>query len=278
MLFNQHLRDRHACERGQRAPVSFGADSVCYAVNAMIPETDNPVRMSTVGTPCSLLICIPTSVKTIWADWITQDACLRTVSFEHNSRLLGIERTAFGAMPIVSMCVPAATEKLYEWSVQSWLLQDIWFERGSKLSRIECAAFARCQSLTSIRLPASLVSLGHRVGAECFGRCDSLSSVTFEPGSRLSRIEASAFHCCPSLLWICLPSSLEVLSRWCFADCSSLQSVTFESHSQLSNLADSTFRRCFSLSSMQIPSSVETHGPKCFGDCHRLSTVTFEDI
>jgi hypothetical protein len=68
-------------------------------------------------------------------------------------------------------------------------------------------------------------------------------SVTFESGSRLSRIEKWAFFR-TDLLEVVLPASVEFLSD---ADCRSLSSVTFESRSRLSGsqgkaLIESGFR------------------------------------
>jgi hypothetical protein len=46
--------------------------------------------------------------------------------------------------------------------------------------------------------------------------CRNLSSVIFEPYSRLLALGESAFCDCFSLTSICLPSSIEVISPGCF--------------------------------------------------------------
>jgi hypothetical protein len=71
------------------------------------------------------------------------------------------------------------------------------------------------------------------LGAASFGRCESLSSLMFESGSRLKEIDAWAFAGCSSLQTICIPESTEVIGRNCFDRCTSLSSVTFESSSRL---------------------------------------------
>jgi hypothetical protein len=74
-----------------------------------------------------------------------------------------------------------------------------------------------------------------------------VSSVTFEAGSRLSRIESWAFHSCFSLSSICIPSSVETLGRDCFSWCTKLSAATFETGSKLSHIESGTFQSCSSL-------------------------------
>jgi hypothetical protein len=64
-------------------------------------------------------------------------------------------------------------------------------------------------SLLSICIPSSV----EMVGAQCFGGCESLSTVTFEPGSRLSCVEHPLFPVCPSLCAIHIPPSLQIILR-----------------------------------------------------------------
>jgi hypothetical protein len=82
--------------------------------------------------------------------------------------------------------------------------------------------------LLEIILPASVEMLGEK----CFTWCKPLSSVRFESGSRLSRIENEAFRV-TGLVEIILPASVEFLGERCFSECPSLSSVTFESGSRL---------------------------------------------
>jgi hypothetical protein len=70
------------------------------------------------------------------------------------------------------------------------------------------------------------------LGVGCFSWCRSLSSVTFEAGSRLLRIGAGAFGG-TGLIEIVIPASVEVLGAGCFSLCRLLSSVRFESGSRL---------------------------------------------
>jgi hypothetical protein len=69
------------------------------------------------------------------------------------------------------------------------------------------------------------------LGEECFSLCKSLSSITFESGSRLSRIDKKAFYE-TGLIEIILPASVRFLGFECFSYCKSLSSIKFESGSR----------------------------------------------
>jgi hypothetical protein len=108
----------------------------------------------------------------------------------------------------------------------------------------------------------------------CFSAYKSLRSVTFEPDSKLQRIDESAFAG-SALAAIILPKSVEVLCKQCFYDCKSLRSITFESDSKLQRIEDFVFQLS-ALASIIIPKSVEVLCKQCFYNCKSLRSVTFE--
>jgi hypothetical protein len=77
-------------------------------------------------------------------------------------------------------------------------------------------------------------------GEECFAQCISLSSVTFESGSGLSRIENREFYG-SGLVEMVLPAAIESLGTNCCYLCGSLFSVFFELGSNLSRIEVSAF-------------------------------------
>jgi hypothetical protein len=101
--------------------------------------------------------------------------------------------------------------------------------------------------------------------------------VTFEAGSRLSSMGQGAFADCVSLESICVPSSVETMSRSCFKGCERLSTVTFEMPSRVSVLEEATFERRCSLRSVFIPSSIEKIAENCFKKCLKRSHLTFEE-
>jgi hypothetical protein len=96
-------------------------------------------------------------------------------------------------------------------------------------------AFGDCTSLSSICIPSSV----QIISIQCCSGCANLSTVTFEPGSKLSRLKDEAFRGCSSLSSICLPSSVQSIDGDCFDECPNLATITFEPRSQLSSIEHS---------------------------------------
>jgi hypothetical protein len=78
------------------------------------------------------------------------------------------------------------------------------------------------------------------LGSSCFSFCKSLSSISFESNSQLTRIESNAFSY-SSLESIVIPSSVEILCSKCFSNCESLSSLSFESNSRLTRIESHAF-------------------------------------
>jgi hypothetical protein len=99
-----------------------------------------------------------------------------------------------------------------------------------------------------VTVPASVQVLS----CECFGDCDNLAIVAFEPGSMLRPIETHVLRCCGSLVVIPIPARVQILCSECFMDCQSLADVSFDAGSRMQRL-DS--RLCYGsvLSSVIIP-------------------------
>jgi hypothetical protein len=66
--------------------------------------------------------------------------------------------------------------------------------------------------------------------------CDSLSSISFETHSELTRIESKAFLGCSSLKSITIPRHVQIFCSECFSDCKSLSSIFFESACELKRI------------------------------------------
>jgi hypothetical protein len=96
------------------------------------------------------------------------------------------------------------------------------------------------------------------LGSKCFSYCESLSSITFESNSHLTRIESGAFSW-SSLESILIPRNVEILGSQCFSNCHSLSSIKFESNSQLKRIKSGAFSFS-SLQSILIPLTVEILG------------------
>jgi hypothetical protein len=113
-------------------------------------------------------------------------------------------------------------------------------------------------------------------GHHCFFGCMSLTLLTFEPGSKLTRLGSKAFFLCWELNSICIPASVEMLCESCFSGRSDIASLTFELGSRLTRIESKAFLRCYRLKSICIPASVEGLCWMCFAKCESLSPVLFE--
>jgi hypothetical protein len=89
----------------------------------------------------------------------------------------------------------------------------------------------------------------------CFSDCSSLSSISFESDSELTRIESNAFYSCSSLKSITIPRHVQILCSSCFSDCKSPSSISFETDSELVRIETRAFA-VTRTSSAVVPGSV----------------------
>jgi hypothetical protein len=97
--------------------------------------------------------------------------------------------------------------------------------------------------------------------------------LTFESNCKVSILGESAFQNCSSLQSICIPSSIETISKSCFGGCTKLSSFKFETGSRISWIERSAFSDCSSLTSISIPASIQTISGSCFSNCQHLGLI-----
>jgi hypothetical protein len=134
--------------------------------------------------------------------------------------------------------------------------------------------------LTSLSIPASLTV----VSTDALRNMKNLTSLTFEPGTKLREIARDAFPRCPSLKSIFLPASLSKIDGSAFID-SSIEKIHvdeanphyFVSGDFLIASQGMTFVRYFGLSTdLVIGSDCRPIGPYCFAHCGHLLTILFD--
>ena len=149
------------------------------------------------------------------------------------------------------------------------------------------SAFYGCSSLTSVKIPNSVTS----IGLEVFSYCSSLASITI-PNS-VESIGRLAFSKCSSLSSITIPNSVTSIGYGAFEDCSSLPVVnnlryadtylveavdktlsTYSIKKGTKWIGEDAFEDCKSLTSINIPNSVTSIGSYAFSYCSSLSSVT----
>ena len=125
-------------------------------------------------------------------------------------------------------------------------------------------AFYRCDSVTSVTLPASVTYLGNDAFTRCSLETVSMPGVTF--------MGEGCFYYAESLTSVDIPSSVAFIPEWGFDHCSSLQSVTL--HNGTTVIGRSAFQWCQNLSSVTLPESLNTLGNFSFNTCTALQSLT----
>ena len=149
-------------------------------------------------------------------------------------------------------------------------------------------AFAYCNSVTSIKIPADM-EVPYLDFSSCVIVCAEYSTdhnINFDKSKLqtlvLSGSEGSftsigdyAFSGCSSLASIVIPAGVTSIGEYAFWGCSSLASVTFGEGSQLATIGEYAFLNCSSLASIVIPAGVTSIGEYTFSGCSSLASVTF---
>ena len=205
---------------------------------------------------------------------------------------LGNNLTKIESLPrrLASITIPASVEEITCGFGSS--LENIVFEQGSKLTKIEPAQFAYCK-IKNISLPNGITA----IESWAFGQCKELTEITIPIG--VISIGERAFENCESLSHILIPATVATIEQEAFAN-SGLETVSFEDKSQLKTIEGGydgywefdrntryysyklseirgVFKECHSLRTINIPSNVETIEPTAFYDCPALQTVIFEE-
>jgi hypothetical protein len=224
-------------------------------------------------------IVIPSSIEVLCKSCFSECKSLSSIIFESGSHLQGIEAYAFSMSDLISIILQHSVEFIDGSAFAGLHLDFIGISTGESRFRI-CDSFledipnrsiVQCfRDCKSIIIPSSIEILCKL----CFCKCESLSSIIFESGSHLQRIEEYAFSI-NGLISIVIPSSIEVLCKSCFYRCISFSSIIFESGSHLQRIEEYAFSMS-DLISIVIPSSIEVLYKSCFSECTSLSSVSFE--
>jgi hypothetical protein len=86
--------------------------------------------------------------------------------------------------------IPASVEVIGEKCFSGSLLQEVIFEKPSRVRRLERKAFWRC-CLTKVVIPASVEVIGEK----CFFSCSSLRGVVYE--GEVASVAENAYLGCP---------------------------------------------------------------------------------
>ncbi len=147
------------------------------------------------------------------------------------------------------LIIPARTAKIPAYAFQYRTdFKAVRFETPCTLHEIGQNAFAWCENLEEIDLPASLVDMKRLA----FGYCFKLRRVSVP--SRMKHIGSNAFSFCKSLQEIELPASITELESYAFSECVSLKRAVLPGNGKL--LGELIFSGCRNLESISINSSI----------------------
>ena len=127
-------------------------------------------------------------------------------------------------------------------------LADINLGDCTNLTTIMASAIEDCDYIRQITVPASVTT----IEKYAFYSIDSLRTVTFANGSKLTTMGESAFR-----------------------DNKKLESINIEACSSLTTLSDSWLNNCPGITSLTIPASVETFGRWMLDYTNNIETITF---
>lgn len=137
---------------------------------------------------------------------------------------------------------------------------------GCPVTAIGDSAFANCDNLNEIVIPASVTAIGE----SAFAHCSKLRNITLPDG--LTQLGDAAFQGCGELKSISVPDGVRQIGDYTFMFCDSLTEVSLPDG--LTAIGSSAFVGCSDLKEITIPNSVTTIGEAAFDNCTALTSVT----
>ena len=123
-------------------------------------------------------------------------------------------------------------------------------------------------SLTSVKLPSTLTS----IGARAFYGCTNLSNADLTACTELTTIGDEAFLGNSALTSVKFPASLSYIGSYAFATCK-LTNVDLSGCTQLGSVSEGSFCNNEGIISVKLPSTLISIGARAFDNCTNLSNV-----
>ncbi|MBE6593643.1 MAG: leucine-rich repeat domain-containing protein [Ruminococcaceae bacterium] len=130
-------------------------------------------------------------------------------------------------------------------------------------------AFAECESLQSIKLPDSLITLD----SNAFEGCEKANALYI--GNKVQKIAKAAFAGCKNIQVVYLPDTLTEMSAGVFQDCKMLGKVDFGNG--IDFIPDATFYNCVTLQELDLPNNLVKIGADAFRGCESLMSFDIPD-
>ena len=122
------------------------------------------------------------------------------------------------------------------------------------------------RNIHSVTIPESVTS----IGKYAFARCSSLTSLKL--GENIKTIGDHAFYYCIKLESVTIPQSVTFMGDRAFTGCAQLNSLTI--NDAAISIGDWTFDECYKLTTLSLGEKIKTIGDYAFYDCRILNNVT----
>ena len=152
-------------------------------------------------------------------------------------------------------------------------------EETYTVNSIGSLAFNCCYDMTSIKIPASIVSIDYSAFSNCIG-LTSVYITDLEAWCKISygMISPNPLEYAHHLFLngeevkeLVIPNNVSIIAKNTFSGCSGLTSLTIPSN--VTAIGDAAFMGCSGLKSLIIPSSVTSLGVSAFSNCTGLISV-----
>lgn len=130
---------------------------------------------------------------------------------------------------------------------------------------VDEGAFANCQSITKVMLPATVKVLGE--GA--FVNCRAMTEVNIPAG--VTEIPSAAFGYCNKVKTFVLPEGVTSIGVAAFANATAMTSITIPEG--VTRIGRTAFTRCTGIKEMTLPSTVKSIGGNCFLTASKLTKL-----
>ena len=238
------------------------------------------------------------------------DTSLSSYKIQEGTKLIG-ENTFSDCNNLLNLEIPASVITIctnaFSNYAQETALQSVTFAKNSNLQRIGFAAFAGCENLTAIELPAGLKFIDGYAFDLCYslnkvnylGTIDQWVEIDFYNYSSnplfiaknlyinnvlvkdlklttATKIKQFAFYKANCLESVEIPASVTSIEMYAFYYCANLQNVTFAKNAKVTTLGEGAFCMCESLKSIKIPASVTSVEIYAFEYCNDLTDIYCE--
>ena len=126
-------------------------------------------------------------------------------------------------------------------------------------------AFWKINTLTSVKLPESLLSIGN----EAFYQCYNLESMVIP--SNVNKLGKGIFKGCDNLKSISLPTNIDEIPDSMFSNCVILDNVVIPEGVKV--IGNSAFGACLKLSNLTLPSTLKHIKSGAFFSCNKLYSI-----